>query len=110
MSNDQIIIPEPVPSHEWTSTIKRPDGVIISTTVTVPEGHLRIQPMPTPWDEKGDWTLREMNEITYMCTNEAHKIIERNWAGRDHRKREDRYWANGNQDSLVEAIESKKED
>ncbi|QAY16179.1 hypothetical protein SEA_SONALI_67 [Arthrobacter phage Sonali] len=95
-------------AYQWTSTIKRPDGLVVTATIELPEGHPGIAPDPRPWNPDGDWTLKEMSEIAYMSVNAVHGVVERNFQSRHAHKRQDHYWAQNLDMPAAEAIEAPK--
>lgn len=104
--------PEPGPAHEFTGTVKRADGVIVTASLTVPETHKMAARGPSrAWQgpESPNQNFLELGELAMMIAQQGYGIIERNERSRERWGQQD-YWA----DLLdihppTPAIESSKE-
>lgn len=86
----------PRPPHEFTGTVKRADGVIITATLAVPETHPMAKPGPLrPWHgtaPRSNQNFLELGELAMMIAQRGYGIIESNERSREHWGRQD-YWA-----------------
>jgi hypothetical protein len=96
---------ESAKKHQWTSVIQRPDGLVITATIALPDGHNMIAPAPRPWNLEGDWPLSEMSELAFMCAQSSHRIIDRNFQTRLRYRQQDHWWAK-DQEVPTPAIEA----
>lgn len=87
--------PTPAPAHEFTGTVKRADGIIVTATLTVPAGHPMAQPGPhRPWHGKDrtNHNFIELGELAMMIAQRGYSLIEQNERSRERWGRQD-YWA-----------------
>lgn len=102
-------------SHEFTGTVKRADGVSITVTLAVPEGHGAVDPEPTrPWHgpNRTNENFLELGELAMMMAQQGYSVFERNERSRAHWNARD-YWSDITGDYPrnipVQAIEAPKE-
>lgn len=81
--------------HEFTGTVKRADGVIVTATLTVPNTHAMAQPGPhRPWHgaHMSNQNFLELGELAMMIAQHGYGVIERNERSRERWGKDD-YWA-----------------
>jgi hypothetical protein len=81
--------------HQFTGTVKRADGVIITATVTIPDTHPMAKPGPhRPWHgaQQSNQNFIELGELAMMIAQQGYGIIERNERSRERWGKDD-YWA-----------------
>ncbi|QGJ93515.1 hypothetical protein SEA_MUFASA8_67 [Arthrobacter phage Mufasa8] len=86
---------EPTRTHSFTGTVKRADGITVTATITVPEGHKAVSPEPTrPWHGKDrtNQNFLELGELAMMVAQQGYGIVERNERHREEWGKQD-YWA-----------------
>lgn len=87
---------QPAPgSHEFTGTVKRADGVTVTVTLAVPEGHGAVKPEPTrPWHgpDRTNQNFLELGEIVMMMAQRSYSTFEGNERSRQHWAQRE-YWA-----------------
>lgn len=104
------ILPEIGPSHQFSQTIVRPDGVTVTATITVPEGHKLVAPAPvTGYDKKGERNSAELSEYAFMAARKVYQTLEQCEESRRQWDRED-FYDELNIPIPTPAIEPKKED